>query len=410
MVFYTYYILIRKVSYFFVANNKISYTFVTTQMMDTIKFYLYYLDSLFIGYPFVIRMTVSLIMLLISLYVIAMIRIVVTVRKRKRDNARRENISERFGEKLRTVLLTEQEMSFFEAKDLLNPNDTVLKNWEIRYITDLVIQLKEKPSFNDHNYTHLLEIFPLLEFWEKKFQKDDIGANKKALRIMAQIKEGISGSLFTKKINSNEASLRKHVKSEYLKYASNDAFKFLENNFDKDFNGLDGVRLHESLKERDAARPLPLLTKWLKNSEKESYQSFIIKEIGYFEQKAAAPYLVEFFKETDSVEVKSEIANTLGLLKYEDAISLLAQEYPYQNTVVQEAIIDMMGEMRTKKAFDFLKEIYPQTQNNETVIKIIKNLYKIDKRKTNTFIQKSAPTSFEKETLAYIKHNAVTSV
>lgn len=379
-------------------------------MMDTIKFYLYYLDSLFIGYPFVIRMTVSLIMLLISLYLIAMIRIVVTVRKRKRDNARRENISERFGEKLRTVLLTEQKMSFFEIKDLLNPHDTVFKNWEKRYITDLVIQSKEKPSFNDHNYTHLLEIFPLLEFWEKKLQKDNLGESKNAIRILDQIREGITGSLFSKKINSNEPSLRKHVKSEYLKYASNDAFKFLENNFDKDFNGLDGVRLHDSLKERDAARPLPLLTKWLKNSEKESYQSFIIKEIGYFEQKAAAPYLVEFFKTTNSVLVKAEIANTLGILKYEEATAVMAEEYPYNTTLVQEAIIDMMGELRTKKAFDFLKEIYPETQNSETLIKIIKNLYKIDKRKTNTFIQKSAPTSFEKETLAYIKHNAVTSV
>lgn len=379
-------------------------------MMDTIKFYLYYLDSLFIGYPFVIRMTVSLIMLLISLYVIAMIKIVVTVRKRKRDNARRENISERFGEKLKTVLLTEQELSFFEMKDLLNPDDTVFKNWEKRYITDLVIQLKEKPSFNDHNYTHLLEIFPLLEFWEKKLQKDNLGESKNAIRILDQIREGITGSLFSKKINSNEASLRKHVKSEYLKYASNDAFKFLENNFDKDFNGLDGVRLHDSLKERDAARPLPLLTKWLKNSEKESYQSFIIKEIGYFEQKAAAPYLVELFKTTDSVLVKTEIANTLGVLKYEEATTVMAEEYPYNTTLVQEAIIDMMGELRTKESFDFLKEIYPQTQNDETVIKIIENLYKIDKRKTNAFIQKSAPSSFEKETLAYIKHNAVTSV
>ncbi len=380
-----------------------------TQVMDTIKFYLYYLDSIFIGYPLVIRMTVSLIMLLISLYVIAMVRIVITVRRRKRDNARCENIRERYEEKLQTVLLTEQKMSFYEVKDLLDPNNTVFKNWEKRYITDLIIQLKEKPSFNDHNYTHLLEIFSLQEFWEKKLQKDNLSESKNALRILDQIREGISGSLFSKKINSNEATLRKHIKSEHLKYASNDAFKFLENNFDKDFNALDAVRLHDSLKERNSVRPLPLLTKWLKNSNKESFQSFIIKEIGYFEQKTAAPYLLEFFKTTDSGSVKAEIAHTLGVLKYEEAIPIMAEEYSYNPTVVQEAIIDMMGELRTKEAFDFLKEIYPQTQNNETVIKIIKNLYKIDKRKTTVFIQKSTPTSFEKETLAYIKRNAVTS-
>src|SRR5690606_39354073 len=114
----------------------------------------------------------------------------------------------------RTVLLTEQEMSFFEIKDLLNPNDTVFKNWEKRYITDLVIQLKEKPSFNDHNYTHLLEIFPLLEFWEKKLQKDNLGESKNAIRILYYIRQEITRSLFSKIINYNEASIRIHVKSK----------------------------------------------------------------------------------------------------------------------------------------------------------------------------------------------------
>lgn len=383
---------------------KNSYTFVQTQTMDTIKFYLYYLDSVFVGYPFIIRTTVILVMLLLTLYVIAMLRILIIERRRNRNLKRQEKISETYKSKLISVLLTDKDMSFYEVKDILNPNDDVFKNWEKKYLTYLIVDIKDNPALNENNYKHVLEIFPVTDFWEKKVLQNDVSENKNALRILDQIKEGISGSFFTKKINSNDATLRKHIKSEYLKYASKDAFKFLENNFDKDFNALDAVRLHDSLKERDAIRQLPLLTKWLKNSDNQDFQTFIIREIGYFNQRETAPFLTLMFKTSNSDLVKSEISNTLGILNYEEAVDELAEEYPYNNTVVQEAIIDMMGKIKSKESFEFLKKIYPETQNGETMIKIIKNMYKIDKQKTNAFVKKSTTSDFEKEALAYIQN------
>lgn len=373
-------------------------------MMDTIKFYLYYLDSIFIGYPFIIRTTVFLVMLLVTLYVIAILRILIRERTRNKDLKRQEKISETYKSKLISVLLTDKDMSFYEVKDILNPNDNALKNWEKKYLTYLIIGIKNNPGLNENNYKHVLEIFPVTGYWEKKILQNNVSANKNALRILDLLKEGVSGSFFTKKINSDDAALRKHIKSKYLKYASNDAFKFLENNFDKDFNALDAVRLHDSLKERNAIRPLPLLTKWLKNSDNQDFQTFIIREIGYFNQRETAPFLIEMFKTSNSDLVKSEIANTLGVLNYEEAVDELAEEYPYNNTVVQEAIIDMMGNIKSKNSFEFLKKIYPETQNGETMIKVIKNMYKIDKQKTNAFVKKSTTSDFEKEALAYIQN------
>lgn len=372
--------------------------------MNTIKFYLYYLDSIFSGYPFIIRTTVFLVMLLVTLYVIAILRILIRERTRNKDLKRQEKISETYKSKLISVLLTAKDMSFYEVKDILNPNDNALKNWEKKYLTYLIIGIKNNPGLNENNYKHVLEIFPVTGYWEKKILQNNVSANKNALRILDLLKEGVSGSFFTKKINSDDAALRKHIKSKYLKYASNDAFKFLENNFDKDFNALDAVRLHDSLKERNAIRPLPLLTKWLKNSDNQDFQTFIIREIGYFNQRETAPFLIEMFKTSNSDLVKSEIANTLGVLNYEEAVDELAEEYPYNNTVVQEAIIDMMGNIKSKNSFEFLKKIYPETQNGETMIKVIKNMYKIDKQKTNAFVKKSTTSDFEKEALAYIKN------
>ena len=385
-------------------NYKIVIPLYLTQIMNTIKFYLYYLDSIFSGYPFIIRTTVFLVMLLVTLYVIAILRILIRERTRNKDLKRQEKISETYKSKLISVLLTDKDMSFYEVKDILNPNDNALKNWEKKYLTYLIIGIKNNPGLNENNYKHVLEIFPVTGYWEKKILQNNVSANKNALRILDLLKEGVSGSFFTKKINSDDAALRKHIKSKYLKYASNDAFKFLENNFDKDFNALDAVRLHDSLKERNAIRPLPLLTKWLKNSDNQDFQTFIIREIGYFNQREAAPFLIQMFKTSNSDLVKSEIANTLGVLNYEEAVDELAEEYHYKNTVVQESIIDMMGNIKSKNSFEFLKKIYPETQESETMIKIIENMYKIDRRKTNAFVKKSTTSDFEKVALTYIQN------
>ena len=64
----------------------------------------------------------------------------------------------------------------------------------------------------------------------------------------------------------------------------------------------------------------------------------------------------------------------------------------------------MMGNIKSKNSFEFLKKIYPETENGETMIKVIKNMYKIDKQKTNAFMKKSTTSDFEDEALAYIQN------
>jgi hypothetical protein len=69
-----------------------------------------------------------------------------------------------------SVLLTDKDMSYYEVKDIVNPNDHVFKNWEKEYLTFLIVEIKENPSLNENNYRHILGIFLVTEFWEKKFR------------------------------------------------------------------------------------------------------------------------------------------------------------------------------------------------------------------------------------------------
>ncbi len=149
-----------------------------------------------------------------------MLKILISERTRNKSLKRQEKISETYKSKLISVLLTDKDMSFYEVKDILNPNDNAFKNWEKKYLTYLIVDIKDNPCLNQNNYKHVLEIFPVTSFWEKKILQDDVSENKNALRTLDQIKRGNFGKFLYQKNKLQRLPLRKHIKSEYLKYAS----------------------------------------------------------------------------------------------------------------------------------------------------------------------------------------------
>ena len=81
-------------------------------------------------------------MLFRSLYVIAMLKILITERTRTKNLKRQETISETYKSKLISVLLTDKDMSFYEVKDILNPNDNALKIGKKSILLTLLLVLK----------------------------------------------------------------------------------------------------------------------------------------------------------------------------------------------------------------------------------------------------------------------------
>lgn len=261
-------------------------------------------------------------------------------------------------------------------------------------------------KLNTQNYKEVLNVLRLPEYWEDRLRNKKTTCNAQTLRVLDQLGDNISGTAVSHKLYSNNNSIRKHAKSVFMKFSSSNAFRFLENDFDDDFNSLDEVRIHTSLRNKAKIEPLPLLIKWVNLAKNEKYKAFLIREIGYFKQNDSAPRLIEMYLDNDSIIIRKQLVETLAKLKSRDAVSVFINDFEFNEQTVQNSIIDALGSIGGKEAVDFLDTLYHHSLNKESLVRILNQIYLADSQGTiYTKIKENAQTDFEKAVIAYVELN-----
>lgn len=353
-------------------------------LISSFKFYFFYLQAKYAGFPYTVRIAAFIVVLLAITYFFTLYQFILSMYRIKRERLRKNDISKKYKEKLKSILFASENYSGENIKNQLNTENTSFKKWEKEKITDLILDLKMEKNpipLNEKNYSRVLDAFSLVSYWEGYLRTRNLKKNKEALRQLDSLGKIIPSSSLAYRIEERNHDLRKHVKSGFIHYASYDNFKFLEDDFDSDFNPLDELRIHVALKERAKQSHLPLLIRWVQSAKNESYKCFLIGEIGLFKQKESAPQLLEMYKETTSDRIRTEIVKTLGALKYVEAQDILASDYGSSPEMLQSKIIDTMGQFGTPEALRFLVKIYGQASNTDLYIKIVHNIYKVDEQK-----------------------------
>lgn len=317
---------------------------------------------------------------------------------------------EKYDHRLQSILYSSEYYALEEVRHKLDIDHVVLKKWEKEILTDLITAIKKGKKgkkINEKNYTTVLDAFALTLFWENNLRTRNLKKNKDALRKLESLGRKIPSSSLAYRVEERNRDLRKHVKSGFIHYASYDNFKFLEDDFDDDFNPLDEMRIHAALRERAKQKQLPLLMRWVNTAENETYKCFLIDEIGFFKQTESCQHLLDLYRETRSNPVKAKIVQTLGTLKYTQALTEFSESYGSVPESVQICIIDAMGQFETPETLLFLEKIYHQSANTDTFIRIVHNIYTIDSTK-ETFLRlkRSALSPFQLSVFDHAEQSA----
>ena len=370
------------------------------------KFYFYYLEGLFTGFPIVIRTVALFVMLMTIIIIYTLYKFVYAVYKIKQQKKHQNKIQNRYETKIREIISSTQTLSEEEMRNELNvPENTSFKEWESRYITDLLLSIKTEKNdqgINEENYSGIIKIFRLIIFWDNHLRKKNPNKNKRALRRLISINDNIPEGIFTHLVHANNSDLRKLAKCGHMQLSAHNPFKFLDDDFDQRFNSLDEVRIHAAFKTRQER--LPLLIRWVYSTKNEAYKSFLIEEIGLFKQTECAPQLLELFKETKSDRIKASTAKTLGLLNHPGTIEVLSSEYELCSETVQLKIIDAIEQIGTQEALTFLENECYRTTSDELFIKIVRSIYRIDlKREIFPKLKQHTHNSFQQTVFEHVE-------
>lgn len=133
--------------------------------MNVVRYYYYYLDSLFAEYSLIIQITVTLVTVLTILFLFSLYRLLYLNRSINRKKRRKEDIKSKYRSQLLDILYQPEYLEMYKIKEMLNAKDKY-KNWEHLQISRLLIEIisedKEQnnqelsSNFNVRNYINTI--------------------------------------------------------------------------------------------------------------------------------------------------------------------------------------------------------------------------------------------------------------
>lgn len=375
-----------------------------------LKYYLLYLENKFMGYPFIIRLTVLIVMGLLLIYVFSLIRFVwINSRIRRRDRIKAK-LTKQLNGRVEELFRSEQNLQTSDIEQnfadvlpkLMKADKALLSEWLIE-ISDSVKEGSK--AWNEENYKGLIYLLEIPEFWESELLSNNSTRRHEALRKLDDLGKGFTSSILMRSTNHKNKELRKQARAAVMKYDNLDPYKFLDEGFDTDFNPLDEVLIHHFLMEKAAESELPNLSRWVKNAKNESFKAFMIKEIGNFKQKECIPYLSSLFQEEQSRKLKTVLIDTLGKLDYTDMEDRLIQMYSTSTTDVQHVIISTIARFKSASGLDFLTTQFFKSNDVEQKVHLaysIKQFGEEGRKRLDNLSEKS--NDFERKIFDQVKY------
>lgn len=308
-------------------------------------------------------------------------------RESKQNARKQKKINSFFKEDFSNLLTTNESYDYDHIFSILNKENKLYKIKNKDYILNLLIELKNTKCqendgrFNECNYANLINAGGLPEYLQKELISGNNSQKKRALNYISQLNQGcsyrFSSSILANLSNYREDDIRKQAKCEFLKNDDHEEFKFLDNDYDKNFTKLDELRIHEALKKKSNERELPLLISWILESKDEDYKRFMIREIANFKQTGCIPYLNDLYR-TSGDKIKAQILESLNDLGYNFDYDFLEEQYNTTNsTHIQNIIIDIISQSEGARALRKLPKMYHNTKDNNTRQQIIEKIDKL---------------------------------
>ncbi len=314
-------------------------------------------------FPLIIQITI----VLTIVFIVATIALMITIGTiRRRHNRLQKTLKNSVPEIVKLfseILFTEKEFSEQEIfSDFEEVVDEVNRE-SLDIAVDVLVEFK-----NDHResekYPLIISALGIVEHLERKF---DSRSNKEKIDAFQEAFV-LDLNKFDSKVlryaYSKNKVIRKEARNSYLALSSNDPYRFFDE-FDRDLSKWDEIELMQYLKLQKERGNLEGLGKWINYSKNDSLVVFLIKMVGYFNQKGIDEILLEKLEDENAL-VRAQAILTLGELHISETEQDLIDRYYTEPEICQVAIVKTIRKFNSGKSLMFLNEIFKESNNTDT--------------------------------------------
>lgn len=347
---------------------------------DYLSYYYSYLYNIFIGFPLVVRISVAVIMVSALVGIVLFFTILVIYRGKVKERKVLHNLKVKYRDHIKDigrdpVVYTPEQICDVMEYDKKKP----LKLEEKRLLTMLLVDFKVDlgDSINRRNFHNIVLAFDLPQFFEREIQFSKVKNRTRILMWIRYLEESISSAVLIPQLYNRNAQIRKAAQATFMWDSPADPFRFFDNaNFDANYRPWDKVDIHNIFENRIRwGRNIPTVSQWVASPKNEAVKPLFASEIRYWKKEEECPYLLDSFFETDNMELRCEIAHTLGVMKYKDAEKKMIDSYTMQPEKVKQAIILSVTTMKSGLSLSFLRNAYLEAVDFDTKFAALKGLY-----------------------------------
>ncbi|MEG1579775.1 MAG: HEAT repeat domain-containing protein [Bacteroidaceae bacterium] len=356
---------------------------------DYLSYYFYFLYDKYVAFPFVIQVSVIVIIgsLLIGLFLLFYVMFFLLRKIKERKTMKR--LRKKFYE---TMLRIASDASVYLPEDI-----STLMNYDKRHS----LNVKEKRLFvqmlvsakievgetlNRTNLHNIVVAFDLPHFFERELQFASTKYRLREAMWIRFLEESVSDAVLVRLLYNHNSKLRKAAQATFMWDSKTNPFRFFDDkDFETSFSQWDKIDIHSIFVNRlNLGWGVPSLIQWIDSQNNEMLKKFFVSEIRTLGLSEEGAYLLKVFNSDDS-ELKSEIAATLGVLKYKEAEARFMEVYSMQPERVKQSILEALTEMNTGRALAFLRDAYTSATDVDTQFAAISALYNYGMRGKRIF-------------------------
>lgn len=374
---------------------------------DVVVYYFSVWKNLYLDYPWVVRVSYSLLILVVAAIICLCLYMLVlrVIYWRKERFYRR--LKKKYYENLLTFLREENELEEADAVEMLDyDKDKKYRGWKMSLVGRMIVEAKKEcedlqrsegdavqtRSFSwansvagsdeqkrmkslAHNVNVVARMFGFSEYMEQKLMFGFASNKLRLLQIVEYLQLSIPESIFVRLLNNKNRDLRKSVRMYYLGVSDYDPFRFFEQDVDADFRPLDSLELHAQLCQRHAlGKSIPSFLPYINSISDVNMKAALIREVAWWGSDDDVEAMTAYFTDKDFV-CREAAFSCMATRRYEKAEEAMEATYGEQTERLRCSLVRAVMQIGSGHAATFMAEAYDQTASKVTKLCILRCLY-----------------------------------
>lgn len=334
----------------------------------------------FVDYPWVVRVSVLILLACMCSVLFLTVRLIVD----KIIDIRRRRFRSKLWKKYRDVLcdifVTKERLDDIDIKNragLTESETKKWKGWKMFEVGNLFIDVKAEKYdvYRQENVIAAARVFGLQSFLESSTTFGSAKVRIKSLRVALFLMLDLPESILVRLLNSRSYTMRKEVRMYYLWLSDYAPFRFFTDpKMNYEFRLWDALEVHHLLRaRRKAGKEIPSLVPVVNECPDAQMKACLIREVAYWGSGDEIKSMESYLSSPTSLFRLAAI-QCMGIARCKEGEDKLQAVYAQQSESLRVAICETMSRIGSGRAVPFFVECYENSEVQQTKFHILRCL------------------------------------